>query len=198
MSTPPSEDGPQRRATGEQHAPQPAGGGHARRAPSRQRPRTPDGTGSHPPSAARPGGGRGPLRRVLAPVLVVLVVLGLCGAAWTVPQVRSVLRDSFTERQQAYLELYFGREPFFDGDELVVPVELVEHGDTGGRHPVRAWVLDAKGRRLAAETETVTTKPGALIGTDVRLRLEDGEQRDADLVEVTLPGHPQRLRAHLR
>ncbi|MEU6774063.1 hypothetical protein [Streptomyces sp. NPDC046759] len=126
-----------------------------------------------------------------------LVVLGLCGAAWTIPEVRSALRDSFIERQQAYIELYLGKEPFFDGDELVVPLELVEHGDTGGRHSVRTWAQDAKGRHLAARTESVTTKPGALVGVDVRLRLKGGGKRDAVLVEVTLPGHPQRLRMHL-
>jgi hypothetical protein len=127
----------------------------------------------------------------------VLVVFGLCGAAWAVPEVRSVLRDSFTERQQAYIELYFGKEPFFDGDELVVPVKLVEHGETGGRQSVRTWAQDSKGRQLAADTETVTTKPGALVGVDVRLRLKGGKKRDAELVEVTLPGHAQRLRLHL-
>ncbi|MEU5523772.1 hypothetical protein ABZ759_24735 [Streptomyces sp. NPDC047860] len=126
-----------------------------------------------------------------------LVVLGLCGAAWTVPGVQSVLRDSFTERERTYIELYFGKEPFFDGGELVVPLKLVEHGDTGGRHSVRTWAQDSKGRRLAAATETVTTKPGALVGVDVRLRLRHGAERDVDLVEVTLPGHAQRLRMHL-
>ncbi|MFD5536419.1 hypothetical protein ACFWIJ_00825 [Streptomyces sp. NPDC127079] len=146
---------------------------------------------------ARPADGSGSLRRVLGPMVGVLVVLGLCGAVWTVPEVRSVLRDSFTERQQVYIELYFGKEPFFDGDELVVPLELVEHGDTGGQHSVRTWAQDANGRRLAAGTKTVTTKPGALIGIDIRLRLKDGEKRHADLVEVTLPGLPQRLRMHL-
>ncbi|MFJ4002194.1 hypothetical protein ACIPWL_01835 [Streptomyces sp. NPDC090023] len=136
------------------------------------------------------------MRRILAPVAVMLVVIGLCGAVWSVPEARSVLRDSFTERQQAYIELYFGKEPFFQGDELVVPLRLVEHGETGGGHPVRVWVQDADGHRLAARTETVTTKPGALISVDVRLRLTG--KRGAELVEVTLPGHPQRLRTHLR
>lgn len=135
---------------------------------------------------------------MLGPVVGGLVVLALCGGAWTVPAVRSVLRDSFTERQQAYIELYFGEEPFFDGDELVVPLALVEHGDTGGRHSVRTWAQDANGRRLAARTETVTTKPGALVAVDVRLLLKSGGKRDANLVEVTLPGQSQRLRMHLR
>ncbi|MFG3120878.1 hypothetical protein ACGFYO_02645 [Streptomyces sp. NPDC048201] len=144
------------------------------------------------------GKGGEPLRRLLAPVAVALVVLGLCGAVWTVPEARSVLRDSFTERQQAYIELYFGKEPFRQGDELVVPLRLVEHGETGGRHSVRVWAQDARGRRLAVRTRTVTTKPGALIRVDVRLRLDGGGRRDAELVEVTLPGHPQRLRSHLR
>ncbi|MGW2565734.1 hypothetical protein [Streptomyces sp. NPDC001537] len=188
MSTPPFDDGPAVRAAGEQNALQPAADGR-RREPS-QEPRV---AGSR-----RLAHGAGSLRRVLGPVLGVLVVLGLCGAAWAVPEVQSVLRDSFTERQQAYIELYFGKEPFFDGDELVVPLKLVEHGDTGGRHPVRTWAQDSKGRHLAAEVETVTTKPGALVGVDVRLRLKGGAKRNVDLVEVTLPGHPQHLRMHLR
>ncbi|WP_461079959.1 hypothetical protein [Streptomyces deserti] len=135
---------------------------------------------------------------MLGRIAAVAVVLGLCGAAWSVPEVRTVLRDSFTERERAYIELYFGKEPFFDGGELVVPLELVEHGDSGGRRTVRTWAADAGGRRLATRTETVTTKPGAQVGVDLRLRLEGGGKRDADLVEVTLPGHPQRLRMHLR
>lgn len=197
MSTPPFEDGPEWQAAGEQWTPRPADVGPGRSL-RRERPQEPEGAASHRPAVARPGRGRGPLRRLLGPVVGVTVVLGLCGAAWTVPEVRSVLRDSFVERQQAYVELYFGKEPFFDGDELVVPLELVEHGDTGGRHSVRTWAQDANGRRLAADTETVTTKPGALVGVDVRLRLEGGEKRDADLVQVTLPGYPQRLRMHVR
>ena len=181
MSAPPFDDGPKRREAGDHQSLRPAaiGAGFGRLALS------------------GPAGGGGPLRRVLVPVLGVLVVLGLCGAAWAVPQVRSVLRDSFTERQQAYIELYFGKEPFFDGDALVVPLKLVEHGDSGGRHSVRTWAQDAKGRQLAVSTETVTTKPGALVGVDVRLRLKKGAKRDAKLVEVTLPGHPQRLRMHV-
>ncbi|MCT9082292.1 hypothetical protein [Streptomyces fulvoviolaceus] len=146
----------------------------------------------------RRGGSRGPLRGVVGLVAAVLLVCGVGAGAWAVPGVRSVLKDSFTERQQAYIELYFGKEPFFDGDELVVPLEVVEHGDTGGKHKVRAWAEDAKGKRLAIGTETVTTKPGALIGVDVRLRLKGKGKSKADLVEVTLPGHEQRLRMHLR
>ncbi|MER8029205.1 hypothetical protein ABTZ78_09615 [Streptomyces bauhiniae] len=165
MSGPPSEGGPKRWAAGKQDARQPTAVGRS-----------------------------GPLRRILAPVAVVLAVLGLCGAVWSVPEARSVLRDSFTERQQAYIELYFGKEPYSQGHELVVPLRLVEHGETGGRHPVRVWAQDAEGHRLASRTETVTTKPGALISVDVRLRI----QGSAELVEVTLPGHPQRLRTHLR
>ncbi|MEU9174147.1 hypothetical protein AB0D34_41360 [Streptomyces sp. NPDC048420] len=128
--------------------------------------------------------------------LIAVVVLGVGG--WSVPEVRTVLKDSFTERQQSYIEMYFGKEPFFDGDELVVPLEVVEHGETGGKHTVRAWAEDAKGKRLAARTEPVTTKPGALIGVDVRLRLKGSGKKNADLVEVTLPGHSQRLQMHLR
>ncbi|MFD7881709.1 hypothetical protein GT028_18850 [Streptomyces sp. SID2999] len=165
MSGPPSEGGPKRWAAGKHDARQPTAVGRS-----------------------------GPRRRVLAPVAVVLVVFVLCGAVWSVPEARSVLRDSFTERQQAYTELYFGKEPFLQGHELVVPLRLVEHGESGGRHPVRVWVQDAKGHRLASRTETVTTKPGALISVDVRLRFKGS----AELVEVTLPGHPQRLRTHLR
>ncbi|MFJ8634590.1 hypothetical protein [Streptomyces sp. NPDC093568] len=150
--------------------------------------------------ARRTGTGRsgGPRRGATGTVLALIAVVVLGAGAWSVPEVRSVLQDSFTERQQAYVELYFGKEPFFDGDELVVPVELVEHGDTGGRHTVRAWAEDAEGERLASRTESVTTKPGALIDVDIRLRLKGGAKKNADLVEVTLPGHPQRLRMHLR
>ncbi|MGW4287902.1 hypothetical protein ACWEIK_13295 [Streptomyces sp. NPDC004673] len=165
MSGPPSEGGPKRWAAGERDARQPTAVGRT-----------------------------GPVRRVLAPVGVVLVALVLCGAVWSVPDVRSVLRDSFTERQQAYIELYFGKEPFLQGHDLVVPLRLVEHGETGGRHPVRVWAEDAEGHRLASRTETVTTKPGALISVDVRLHIKGS----VGLVEVTLPGHPQRLRTHLR
>ncbi|MFI7401650.1 hypothetical protein ACIBW9_14450 [Streptomyces sp. NPDC049541] len=197
MSTPPFDDGPEWRAAGEQKALQSAAVGLGRRGQRLERSQQPDGAGSHGLAAARSAGGVS-LRRVLGPVLGVLAVLGLCGAAWAVPEVQSVLRDSFTERQQAYIELYFGKEPFFDGDELVVPLKLVEHGDSGGRHSVRTWVQDSTGRHLAADTETVTTKPGALVGVDVRLRLKGGVKRHVDLVEVTLPGHPQRLRMHLR
>ncbi|MFJ4030457.1 hypothetical protein [Streptomyces griseoluteus] len=139
-------------------------------------------------------GRTGLLRRALAPVGVALVASVLCGAVWSVPEVRSVLRDSFTERQQGYIELYFGKEPYLQGHELVVPLKIVEHGETGGRHPVRVWVKDAVGHRVASRTETVTTKPGALISVDVRLRVKG----NAELAEVTLPGHSQRLRTHLR
>ncbi|MFD8671873.1 hypothetical protein ACFV1A_02185 [Streptomyces seoulensis] len=165
MSRPPSEGGPKRWAAGKRDARQPTAVGR-----------------------------NGPLRRVLAPVAVALVVFVLCGAVWSVPEARSILRDSFTERQQAYIELYFGKEPFLQDRELVVPLRIVEHGETGGRHPVRVWVQDAEGRRLATRTETVTTKPGALISVDVRLRFKGS----AELVEVTLPGQSQRLRTHLR
>ena len=140
--------------------------------------------------------GRARLRQTAGLLAIAGAVLGLSAAAWTVPQVRNELRDSFTERQQAYLELSFAQEPWFDGKELVVPLAVVEHGDTGGRHELRAWVQNAHGKRLVTRTTTVTTKPGALISTDVRLRIK-GSERDADLVEVTLPGHPQRLRMHL-
>ncbi|MET7694867.1 hypothetical protein ABZT06_44345 [Streptomyces sp. NPDC005483] len=142
--------------------------------------------------------GDGPFRGFAVRIAVVLVLLGLCGAAWSVPAFRSVLRDSFTERQQSYIELSFGKDPWFDGNELVVPLQFVEHGDSGGRHTVKAWVQDAEGRRLDTGTDTVTTKPGALIAVDVRLRLKGKGKSRADLVDVTLPGHPQHLRVHLR
>jgi hypothetical protein len=130
-------------------------------------------------------------------LVAVVAVLGLSGAAWAVPEVRTVLRDSFTERQQSYIEMYFAKEPWFDGDEVVVPLAVVEHGDSGGRHQVRAWLQDGDGKRLAERTVTVTTKPGALVDVDVRLRAK-GRHGDPGLVQVTLPGHPQRLRMHLR
>ncbi|MFF5964055.1 hypothetical protein ACFY64_09940 [Streptomyces collinus] len=145
-----------------------------------------------PARSARPG------RRVLSWVATGIAVAGLCGATLGLPEVRDVLRDSFTERQHAYIELYFGEEPFFDGNELVVPLSVVEHGDSGGRRTVRARAQDTEGRRLATRATTVTTKPGARIDIDVRLTLKGGGKRDAELVEVTLPGHPQRLRTHLR
>ncbi|MDT0486565.1 MULTISPECIES: hypothetical protein [Streptomyces] len=150
-------------------------------------------------SRATASGRRGrPLRGTTSTVAALLAVAVLGVGGWSVPEVRTVLKDSFTERQQTYIEMYFGKDPFFDGDELVVPLEVVEHGETGGKHAVRAWAEDAKGERLAARTESVTTKPGALIGVDVRLRLKGSGKKNADLVEVTLPGHSQRLRMHLR
>ncbi|GAA3780040.1 hypothetical protein [Streptomyces chiangmaiensis] len=137
------------------------------------------------------------VRHLLGWLVAVVAVLGLSGAAWAVPEVRSVLRDSFTERQQAYIELYFAKDPWYDGDELVVSLEIVEHGESGGRHPVKALAEDTGGKRLAARTVAVTTKPGAQIRVDIRLRAKGGRS-NVDLVEVTLPGHPQRLRMHLR
>lgn len=125
-------------------------------------------------------------------------MLGLCAAAWAVPGVRGVLRDSFTEREQSYIELYFSDDPWFDGTELVVPLDLVEHGESGGRRVVEVKAEDDDGRSLASGTGTVTTKPGALMEVDVRLRLKGAKKRAADAVEVTLRGHPQRLRLHLR
>ena len=141
---------------------------------------------------------RGPVLRLVLWGGALLGAFGLFGAAWAVPQIRSVLRDSFVERQPAYLELYFAKEPWFDGDRLVVPLDLVEHGETGGRHAVEVQAQDRSGRRLAIRTNTVTTKPGAQIRVDVRLSLTARLKTKAELVDVTLPGHPQRLRMHLR
>ncbi|MFI9819961.1 hypothetical protein ACIHFC_05705 [Streptomyces sp. NPDC052013] len=139
----------------------------------------------------------GPARQAVGWLATAVAVLGLSGAAWAVPEVREVLQDSFTEREPAYIEMYLAKDPFYDGEELVVPVAITEHGPSGGRHPVKAWVEDADGKRMASGTKTVTTKPGARVAADVRLRLE-GSRRDADLVEVSLPGHPHRLQVHLR
>ncbi|MFF8027408.1 hypothetical protein ACFZDJ_41175 [Streptomyces sp. NPDC007896] len=139
-----------------------------------------------------------PVRRAVVRVTAVLGVVGLCGAAWAVPAVRSTLRDSFTERQQTYIELYFAKDPWFDGGELVVPLDLVEHGASGGRHVVEVRAEDGKGRRLSGRTRAVTTKPGALKDIDIRLPLKGDKRRDVESVEVTLTGHPQRLRMHIR
>ena len=135
-------------------------------------------------------------RKVLGWVLLVVVLLGVAGAGWAVPEVRGGIRDSFRERGQAYIELYFRRDPRFDGGELVVPLALVEYGDSGGRHKVLVRVQGRGGRRVATRAVVVSTKPGALISTDVRLRVRGGK-RAAELVDVTLPGRPQRLRMHL-
>lgn len=145
----------------------------------------------------RPGSPHRKVRQAVGWVLVAVALVGVPGAAWAVPEVRNVLKDSFTERTPSYVELYFRRDPWFDGDELVVPLAVHEQGDTGGRQEVKVWVQDADGERLATRTTTVTTKPGALIRTDVRLAVKKSKG-DAGLVEVTLLGHPQRLRMHLR
>ncbi|MHA5050099.1 hypothetical protein [Streptomyces sp. SD15] len=140
---------------------------------------------------------RGSVRQLAGGLLAAVAVLGVSGAAWSVPQMRTVLRDSFTERQQSYMELYFTKDPWFDGNDLVVPLALTEHGDTGGRHEIKASAQDPDGKRLATNTVTVTTKPGAQVATDVRLRIK-GKKSDADLIKVSLPGHAQRLQVHLR
>ncbi|MET7731156.1 hypothetical protein ABZT02_07270 [Streptomyces sp. NPDC005402] len=199
MSRTPDDTGP---------GPQDTAGGSARQPGDRQFGRPAEDTGregrhregeSGRRSRRSASGRRGrPLRGTTGTVAALLAVAVLGVGAWSVPEVRTVLKDSFTERQQTYIEMYFGKEPFFDGDELVVPLEVVEHGERGGKHAVRAWAEDAEGKRLAARTEPVTTKPGALIGVDVRLRLKGSGKKHADLVEVTLPGHSQRLRMHLR
>ncbi|KPI07987.1 hypothetical protein OK074_3755 [Actinobacteria bacterium OK074] len=142
--------------------------------------------------------GRFTLRQLLTWSVVAVAVLGMSGAAWAVPQVRGVLRDSFTERQEPYLELYFAKDPYFDGDQLVVPVDLFDHESTTARREVVVSVTTVADKPLASRTVTVTTRPGVKVTTDVRLLLRGRAADRAAEVRVTLPGHPQHLRLHLQ
>jgi hypothetical protein len=134
----------------------------------------------------RPLGGR---LRWAAGIAAVVVAAVLSGVLWSVPTVRTVLLQSFTERQPAFTELYFTAAPTFDGATVIVPLALNAHGTGIRSYQVRIALDDAKGRPLVTRQLTQDVKDGAVTPLMVRVQATG----DVAGVRVALVGHPQTL-----
>ncbi|MET9600963.1 MULTISPECIES: hypothetical protein [Streptomyces] len=129
-------------------------------------------------------------KRLIRAALVFAVAAALCAGAWSLPPVRTILLDSFTRRQTAFIELYFTENPRFDGASVLVPFAVNDHG-SGARSLVATLTVEAAdGKVLATETYPVEPHQGAAVPVTARIRAKGN---DVALVRVSLTGHPQTL-----
>lgn len=123
-------------------------------------------------------------RRAAAAALGVLALLAL----FLVPEVRTVLRQSFTRLPQASTAIYFTGNPKIQGTVLEVPL-TVEGVDTGVHtYGVKVWTESAAGRVDASTTARIPTVHGVTAAV-VELPIAD----DAAEVWVSLDGTTQVL-----
>jgi hypothetical protein len=147
---------------------------------------------------ARSGAGRrkrrtppaSPGRRLagLAAALVAAVVLGAW--LWSVPTVRTELRQSFTRQQTPYTELYFTAAPSFDGGDVIVPVSLNAHGTGVAQYRLKVTLVSAKGKSLGTRTVKLKPRDGRAVPVVAKVRRKSAAVAS---VRVALVGHPQSL-----
>ncbi|MFJ8043008.1 hypothetical protein ACIRBX_21190 [Kitasatospora sp. NPDC096147] len=123
------------------------------------------------------------------PALAALAVVLLAALAWQVPPVRTVLRQSFTQQNAAFTELYFTDTPAFEGATAVVPVALNAHGTGEKAYRLRVVLLTIDGAGVNERTLDVTPEDG----TPVRATARVPAGSDVTAVRVELVGHPQTL-----
>jgi len=94
--------------------------------------------------------------RVNTALVIVLVVAAAC----LVPQVRTVLRQSFTRLPQASTAIYFTENPKIQGTELDVPI-TVKGVNTGvNTYGVKVWTETSAGKVDGSTTAKIPTKRG--------------------------------------
>lgn len=123
-------------------------------------------------------------RRASAAVLAVLALFAL----FLVPEVRTVLRQSFTRLPQESTAIYFTENPRIQGAVLEVPL-TVEGVNTGVHtYGVKVWTENASGRVDASTTARIATAHGVTAAV-VTLPIAD----DAAEVWASLDGTTQVL-----
>lgn len=139
---------------------------HSARA-ARGRPKPPEAEPEHPRA------------RVVLAGLLVLAVVG----ALFVPQVRLILRQSFTHLPQTYTALAFTANPTIQGTVLSVPV-TVQGTNTGiGTYQVKVWTVNGAGKVDGSTSAKVPTVKGVSAAV-VKLPIA----ADAAAVWVSLNG----------
>ncbi|HZP53366.1 hypothetical protein [Actinocrinis sp.] len=126
-----------------------------------------------------------PSRRLVLGVLAALVALW---AVSSIPAVKTVLRQSFSQLPAANTELYFTSSPSVSGTSLNVPITVNVHGTSARSVPVRVWLENASGKTDATASVTLTAAHGTAAKV-VTLQLP----ADAEVVYVNLVGQPQTL-----
>ncbi len=141
--------------------------------------------------AARRRRRRGPsLRgRLTAGLLAVAVAVPVGAVAWSVPPVRKVLLESFTERPRPYAELFFTSAPSFEGATVIVPLAVTDHGEGAKGYQIKVTLESAAGAAVA----TTTVKLDAHFGAPVPVVAKLQAPADVALLRVALVGHPQTL-----
>ncbi|MFC7218047.1 hypothetical protein ACFQLX_07680 [Streptomyces polyrhachis] len=125
----------------------------------------------------------------------VALVAALAAAGWFVPSVREVLAQSFTRQPEPYTELYFTKDPHFDGTTVVVPLAVNDHGTGVRTHRVTVTLETAKGRAVGSTTLRVKPHRGAPVGATARLDTKG--KAEAAMVRVALAGFAQTLQYSL-
>jgi hypothetical protein len=158
----------------------------------------PDGSGptlAQRPPRARAGNRRRARRRphrVRAGALLacaVAAVLALAFALASIPAVHTVLLQSFTREPSTFTELYFTSAPGFDGDTVVVPVSVNDHGTGAASYRIRVTLESPSGKTVATTTVNLRPRDGSPVPVVARLTTT----ASVALVRVALLGHPQTL-----
>ena len=131
--------------------------------------------------------------RVLTGLAVVLAVLGLSACAWATPQVRTVLRQSFTEQPAPYTELYFTTSPTFDGNVVIVPMAVDAHGTGATSYQLQVQLESSTGAVVAATTVKLVPRNDVPVQVTAHLQVPSSVSASVGSVAVSLVGHPQRL-----
>lgn len=139
--------------------------------------------------ASRSGSHRRKLRpapRWRRPLLAVLALASVVAGAVNVPQVRTVLRQSFTQLPQTTTALYFTSDPSINGTVLSVPI-TVDGKNTGlSTYRVKVWTETAAGKVDGSTSAQVPTVKGVTAAV-VRLPVAT----DAAAVWASLDGTGQ-------
>ena len=122
--------------------------------------------------------------RVTAAALVVLVL----GVACLVPQVRTILRQSFTHLPQASVAIYFTRDPKIQGTVIDVPITVKGVNSGVSTYGVKVWTENSAGKVDGSTTAKIPTVHGVTAAV-VALPVAD----DAAEVWVSLDGTTQVL-----
>ncbi|WP_441245657.1 hypothetical protein [Kitasatospora sp. McL0602] len=128
-------------------------------------------------------------RRAGTAVLAVLAAVGLGAACWSVPAVRTELRQSFTEQDKVYAELFFTTLPTFEGATVVVPVAVTDHGEGAKGYQLAVTLESPSGQAVDSTTVKIAARYGAPVVTVVKLQAKS----EVAMVRVALVGHPQTL-----
>jgi hypothetical protein len=159
--------------------------------------------GDAPPRRSRRDAGAGqdgerrlPRRRPPRSALIALgTVLGLVVlllGLWSVPSIRTTLRQSFTRLPTGYTEIYFTSAPTVNGADLNIPVTVVAHATQAKSVAVKVWLVNQSGATRFSTTVTLAPKNG-VASTVVTLKAP----ADAQVVWVSLPGKNETLHYRL-